>query len=176
MSAAIAALVIGTVLAVGALAFVLYPIFFVGQSASHAAHPSRSALEGPVPDNLAVAALREIEFDRATGKLSDGDYAQLKERYTREALAAMRQSESAATTSTGPALSTTATGDDVEAAITAWRARHPVCASCGPRPESDARFCSSCGRFLPGACAHCGARIDEIGARFCRACGHRLAA
>ena len=34
----------------------------------------------------AVVALREIEFDRATGKLSDADYAELKTRYTRAAL------------------------------------------------------------------------------------------
>lgn len=25
----------------------------------------------------------------------------------------------------------------------------PVCATCGPRPESDALFCSNCGMVLP---------------------------
>jgi predicted amidophosphoribosyltransferase len=74
------------------------------------------------------------------------------------------------------ALAANAPDDEVEAAILAWRARHPVCASCGPRPEADAVFCSTCGRYLPGTCARCGTRIDETGARFCRTCGHRLAA
>lgn len=169
MSAALLALAFGTVLAVGALAFVLYPIFFeVSAPAPAAAAPAPDEETGP--PSVAVAALREIEFDRATGKLSDADYTQLKAQYTREAVAAMRTAERAA------AGSARAADDAVEAAILAWRARHPACASCGPRPESDAVFCSSCGRYLPGACAHCGARIDEAGARFCRGCGRRLAA
>jgi len=86
MSAAIFALVAGTILAIGALAFVLYPLFFE-------THPTL-AVRTPGPrawsDDIAVAALREIEFDRATGKLSDADYVQLKAHYTRQALASMR--------------------------------------------------------------------------------------
>jgi hypothetical protein len=31
---------------------------------------------------MALAALKEIEFDRETGKLSDADYELLKTRYT----------------------------------------------------------------------------------------------
>src|SRR5882672_10457828 len=42
------------------------------------------------PQMVALRALKEIEFDRATGKLSDTDYEQLKAKYTQEALAAMR--------------------------------------------------------------------------------------
>jgi hypothetical protein len=117
-----------------------------------------------VTDDTAVAALREIEFDRATGKLSDSDYAQLKERYTREALAQMRSTGSPAVV------------DEIEAAIRAYRAQRPACAVHGPRPETDAAFCSECGRYLAGACERCGRQVEEIGARFCSACGHRLAA
>lgn len=42
------------------------------------------------PQAVALRALKEIEFDRATGKLSDMDYEQLKAKYTAEAVAAMR--------------------------------------------------------------------------------------
>src|SRR5213076_2598028 len=42
------------------------------------------------PRAVALRALKEIEFDRATGKLSDADYDVLKTRYTSEALAALR--------------------------------------------------------------------------------------
>ena len=42
------------------------------------------------PKGIALAALREIEFDRATGKLSDEDYEELKAKYTVEALAVLR--------------------------------------------------------------------------------------
>jgi hypothetical protein len=83
----IGALVIGTVLAVGALAFVLYPVFFgVTRRVSYAPPPPRESER-----EAAVGALREIEFDRATGKLSDTDYADLKARYTEEAVVAMRR-------------------------------------------------------------------------------------
>jgi hypothetical protein len=92
MNTAVIALVIGTVLAVGALAFVLYPLFF---DAPVARRPVQRASDS-LSDDVAVAALREIEFDRATGKLSDPDYAQLKEQYTRQALASMRRGASEA--------------------------------------------------------------------------------
>ena len=167
MTSAVFALVIGTLLAVGALAYVLYPIFFVSE-----APPSSKEVVAAPPtswtEDISVAALREIEFDRATGKLSDSDYAQLKERYTREALAHMRN-ERVSTPTEG-------TEDELEAVIRAYRAQRPVCAICGPRSEADAAFCSECGRYLAGTCQQCGRSVEETGARFCSACGHRLAA
>jgi hypothetical protein len=165
MSAALVALTLGTLLAVGALAFVLYPLFF--GIATHGARSSSDA--AGLSGTVAVAALREIEFDRATGKLSEIDYAQLKEQYTREALAGMRRAKSVETS--------LATADDgVEAAIRAYRLGRPSCRRCGPRPEPDAIFCSTCGGYLPEACEHCGRHVEETGARFCAACGNRLAA
>src|SRR5204862_7421404 len=99
-------------------------------------------------DDVAVAALRDIEFDRATGKLSDTDYPQLKAAYARQALADMRR--------TAPAAVASAEHDELEAVIRAYRAERPACPQCGPRPEPDAAFCSSCGRYLPGSCEQCG--------------------
>ena len=168
MTSAFVALGIGTVLAVGALAYVLYPIFFtVPQRSSAPALPSKTSVSWT--DDVAIAALREIEFDRATGKLSDADYAQLKDRYTREALQRMRRNAV-----TEPVAVTAE--DEAEAAIQAYRAQRPACPVCGPRPEADAAFCSECGRYLAGPCQHCGRPVEETGARFCSACGHRLAA
>lgn len=160
MSAAIVALVAGTILAVSALAFVLYPLFFD--------EPGLRRVVGAAPrqEDLAIVALREIEFDRATGKLSDVDYAQLKEQYTRQAVANMRQSERGIRHA----------DDEVEAAIRAYRVQRPECTVCGPRPEPGAVFCSNCGRYLPGACAQCGRHVAEVGASFCAACGTSLAA
>ena len=42
------------------------------------------------PKGIALAALKEIEFDRETGKLSDDDYTFLKTKYTGAALDALR--------------------------------------------------------------------------------------
>jgi hypothetical protein len=156
-------LIVGAILAVIALVIVLYPLF------DELSIPSRRALkpEGATPRVEAVQALREIEFDRETGKLSDVDYAALKTRYTREAVAAMRDEEVGATGD--PA-------DAAEAVILQYRRRQLGCSVCGPRPELDAIYCSTCGRYLAASCAHCHAPITEIGARYCGACGETLAA
>jgi hypothetical protein len=158
----IGALIVGTLLAVGALAFVLYPLFFGAPRAARVgATPSvrRSARED------AVAALREIEFDRETGKLSDADYAELKTRYTKQAIEAMRREAERA-----------APDDEIEAAVRAYRDQHAPCPTCGPRPEPDAVYCSNCGRYLRDRCADCGAPVDALDARYCVNCGNRLAA
>ena len=179
------ALLIGAALAVAALVYVLIPLF-------DAVAPSR--LRGPARTadrpETAIDALREIEFDRATGKLSDDDYASLKTEYTRTALIEMRAGESsdplrgpasagALVSADDPGLPNVADGDatdPAEAAVLRYRAMRRACDTCGPRPEPDPAFCSSCGKYLKGACAHCGAIIDKPASRFCANCGTSLAA
>jgi hypothetical protein len=138
------------------------------------------------PKGIALTALKEIEFDRETGKLSDADYELLKAKYTAAALDALRVEGAAPREGS----------DDVEAIIAAKvRALRsasavapsdvpprltdstPFCVSCGPRPEPDAVFCSTCGRPLPGhsACDQCGAALQP-NSRFCEACGRQVAA
>jgi hypothetical protein len=78
------------------------------------------------PRGVALTALKEIDFDRETGKLSDADYEFLKAKYTAQALDALREEESR------PAVALS-------------------CVTCGPRPEPDAIFCSTCGLRLPSA-------------------------
>jgi rRNA maturation endonuclease Nob1 len=188
-------LVLGTALALGALTLVLAPLLS-GEDEVRADDEKRAATEaarlkadrvrraGREDEQLdgAVAALREIEFDRETGKLSDSDYAELKTRYTREALAELRAAdarEAAAVPAmvvVPAALSLADAADPVEAAIRRARENQRSCGVCGPRPEPDATYCSSCGRYLPGACAKCGTHVDLVGSRFCAGCGDQLAA
>lgn len=116
------------------------------------------------PQTVALRALKEIEFDRATGKLSDTDYEQLKAKYTSEALAAMRMESGVRNQELVPA--------PISKILT------PSCPEHGARPEPDAQFCSACGRRLgsaPGYCARCGTAL-ETDARYCNACGARVAA
>jgi hypothetical protein len=107
------ALLVGTALAVASLCFVLYPLL----RADTPRVPRPSAFRRRVT-SPSVDALRELEFDRQTGKISDSDYDALKLRYTEQALAVMRAGDTA------------------------------VCEVCGPRPERDAEFCSKCGAAL----------------------------
>jgi cytochrome c-type biogenesis protein CcmI len=179
------ALFIGVALAVAALVYVLFPLFD-----AVAPLAPRKATRPTAESESAIDALREIEFDRATGKLSDDDYAALKTEYTRTALVELRARESVdprRSTGVAPgALSTpdappadAAEGvitDPAEAAVLRYRAMRRSCDTCGPRPEPDPAFCSSCGKYLRGTCAHCGATIDKPASRFCANCGSSLAA
>ena len=175
------ALVVGAALAVAALIYVLLPLF-------DAVSPLRSRLTGvpaAAPES-AIDALREIEFDRATGKLSDDDYASLKASYTRSALVELRSrggeapvdspdpEQAPAASSDSPSIAGSL--DPAEAAVRRYRAIRRSCDACGPRPEPDPAFCSSCGKYLRGACAACGAKIDAPASRFCANCGTTLAA
>jgi double zinc ribbon protein len=140
------------------------------------------------PRGIALTALKEIEFDRETGKLSDADYDFLKAKYTAAALEALRL-ESATDAPAGGS-------DDIEAMVaakvralrsasappssdhrSAFPATTRACSTCGPRPEADAIFCSSCGRRLPNllTCDRCGAALVPD-SRFCEACGRQVAA
>jgi hypothetical protein len=170
-------LLVGTALALVALAYVLYPLLMGAAPPSSAARAraARSAERDVASaQGSAIDALREVEFDRATGKLSDADYEALRAAYTREAVAALRADDSA------DALATLAAADPAEAAILRYRDAigrgAPSCAVHGPRPEPDAAYCSECGRYLAGKCAHCGAAVNQLGARFCMECGESLAA
>lgn len=165
------ALVIGTLLAVAALAYVLYPLLFDAPARSARSSPHSVRLVPAGGDEDAVAALREIEFDRATGKLSDADYTDLKTRYTARALEAMR-------TESGTSATEGASGgnDAAEAAVLAIRRRIRSCQRCGPCPEADAVYCSNCGAYLDERCGGCGRAVEEAGAAFCAGCGRQLAA
>ncbi len=174
-------LVVGTGLALAALTLVLSPLLGAMDATDTAKPAPQRRRDDDEPVNTAVDALREIEFDRETGKLSESDYADMKQRYTREALAELRAAEAAAgggnVTTPAPALAVLdGAPDPVEAAIARARADVRRCGVCGPRPEPDAMYCSSCGRYLPEKCGACGTTIDLVGSRFCSGCGTQLAA
>ncbi len=137
---AIAAGVVGAAL----LWLVLQPIVFPATSTPIDLDPLDPE---ETPQGQALIALKEIEFDRATGKLSDDDYAELNARYSAVAIAA------------------------IDAPAGTVR-----CMTHGARMETDARFCPECGAGLvteSGACAGCGFVIP-LDAAFCPGCGVRL--
>jgi hypothetical protein len=162
-------LALGTLLAIAGAALVLAPLLRDATTQRPAPAPRAGRPRATEPAvSSSVAALREIEFDRETGKLSDADYATLKATYTQQALAEMRAADA---TRDVPAL------DAAEAAVLAYKARGAGCTACGARPtEPDALYCSDCGHYLPGSCAGCGAAADIPGQRFCSGCGESLAA
>jgi hypothetical protein len=153
------AIVIGLVMAVVAVLLVLDPI--LRPAAGAAQRPS--VFDEPEDDprehrkELALAALKEIEFDRATGKLSDTDYQAMLTRYTKEAVEALRDTEAVAGVAggNGHAAAEGAAGaggvetdDPIERLIAETRAANRgrrFCSNCGAALEGSGRFCVECG-------------------------------
>jgi rRNA maturation endonuclease Nob1 len=88
----------------------------------------------------AYAAVKEAEFDHQMGKLSDADFAALRDKYSAQAIEAIAALESAASPSRKVAA-----------------ARRPVriafCPGCGRGVPPRANFCPACGRSLEVAVA-----------------------
>ncbi len=135
-------LIAGVIVALVALALVLEPLLAKEPSPPSPVEPDVTSIEeSESPKIRALLALKEIEFDRATGKLSDEDYAGLKAKYSAEAVEEIRREDVAGAAG--------AADDAAEHAVQlAKHAALVVCPACGPRPEPAAVFCSRCGGLV----------------------------
>jgi hypothetical protein len=118
-----------------AAVFVLWPLF---------SNDSEEVEPPPQPDSsssleerkkAAYAALKEAEFDRRTGKLSEEDYDKLVARYKSQALEAI----AALDRRQGGAVSAPAADATPQVRF---------CAQCGTKIPSGAKFCAGCGSKL----------------------------
>ncbi len=165
-------LFVGALLAACGLAFVLLPLLAgpsqtppwlsAGDRNPARANPSPD-VGGSTPGITAVEVLREIEFDRATGKLSDADYDTLKSTYTARALAELR----------APAPRGT---NGQPGADTNGHGPRRVCAMCAATSPPDAIYCARCAHYLARECPTCRGPVTLPAARYCGWCGTRLAA
>jgi hypothetical protein len=93
-----AALVLGALVAVIAVALVAAPFLREPAPVDDRLHEhgqeDRRTLELAEERDRALAALKELEFDHRTGKLSDDDYRELIGGYRRRAAAALRSLDS----------------------------------------------------------------------------------
>ena len=167
-------LVIGLCVAVLCLGMVLEPLVRIkpANAAGSIERDWSDLDEVDSPKVRALTALAEIDFDLATGKLSEEDHAFLKTRYSEEALAAIevekREDE--------PTAVHDSELDPAEAAIS--KAREFTgggCPVCDSALEPGAAFCSSCGCSVFAAeararCWTCGSSLED-GAAFCTDCG-----
>ena len=170
--------VVAALVGLAALYLVLQPVL-----TSHLPKPPVYEPLDPeeTPKGVALAALKEIEFDRETGKLSDPDYEFLKAKYTGQALEVMRAEKVAVGVGDVEAMIAarvkTLRSASVPAPPSPFGGAAQSCSTCGPRPEPDALFCSTCGSrlALAGSCAGCGAALGQD-SQFCERCGARVAA
>src|SRR5262245_3278822 len=105
---------------------------------------TRAALERE--KSLVLRSIKELEFDRAMGKLSEKDFAEMSGRLRARAVGLLRQLEAGA-----------GYRDQIEQEIARRIGakserekdiRVNACAACGTQNDRDARFCKSCGKPL----------------------------
>ena len=120
-------------LVLGVLVLIGYPLFV------HRSEKSKVAVEGDEYHNLlyeketAYIAIKDLDFDYKTGKLSENDYRELRRQYEEDAVAVLKRLENAEKPVKAQA---TAEPDD------------RFCPSCGVKCEPEDKFCSSCGTVL----------------------------
>jgi len=94
---------------------------------------------------LALRSIKELEFDRAMGKLSDSDWREMSGRLRARASRLMRQLDAGS-----------GYRDQIERDLTKRMGQAPpvtppaarACASCQIENDADARFCKNCGTQL----------------------------
>lgn len=189
------------VLSLITVAFILYPVFRAS------ALGRRYITDSPASDRLAellaqrdaiYEAIRDVDFDRETGKLTAEDHRRIRERLTAEGVrvlqeldrlmqaearedleeeierevAALRQARPAELVK-AEAVTQPAVEPAIEPEVGAIEVEFTTCYACGGRVRVGARFCTHCGVALTMACPTCEAPV-MVGDRFCSRCGAKL--
>jgi len=128
-------LLVGILMMLVAAAFVAAPFFRDAGDLTLNGVTSRDQLQHQKQE--AYAAIKEAEFDHRMGKLSDADFAMLREKYTARAVAAMAALEAQ-------------NAQQRQASVGKPPASVAFCPTCGRRVPPRANFCPACGSSLKG--------------------------
>jgi hypothetical protein len=113
-------------------------------------HRTRAALERE--KLLALRAIKELEFDRAMGKLSDEDFAEMGGRLRTRAARLIRQLDAGAgyreQIEKDLAKKLDSVKDTKETKGTKTKTAERACAACSTSNDEDAKFCKRCGAKL----------------------------
>ena len=91
---------------------------------------------------LILRSIKELEFDRAMGKLSQQDFDQMSDRLRARAMRIMKQLEA------GSSLYRDQIERDLAARIGGAAPSRPAACACGTANDPDAKFCKTCGTKL----------------------------
>lgn len=149
---------------------VAYPLF----------NPRTFALPEPIHPELEelasqrdamYTAIKDLENEYATGKLSEADYRSLRAKYEAKAVALLQELDRVVATLPRPE-----TEDAIEREVARLRRAGAkesalTCPQCSAPYAAEDIFCAKCGTLLRGArCPTCGTRAP-VGDKFCRQCG-----
>ena len=153
------AIMFGVIMLGMAAIFVFKPFRTKARIAVEKATPAPNRREA---HTAALTALRALDFDYRTGKVSEEDYPILRAQLVTEAAQYLQPDADQ--------------DDRLEDMIRARKmaaGRNAHCPKCKEKLDTDARFCPHCGNDLGVACPSCGKRV-RAGDLFCRSCGRQL--
>ena len=142
------AIIGGVLLAAGVVLFILEPVISGQRALLYGGDDEYD--EAASRRRIALTALRDLEYDRATGKVDDEGYAQLKAELSQEALTHLRDVRSA--DEVGDAHEHVKASAALEAEIARIRKaleKGLQCQACGHVNQEGAQFCGACGKPLP---------------------------
>ena len=136
-----------TLVATGVVGFALFRVLYPLAQTHHEPGPlpvgrARVALERDKA--LTLRSIKELEFDRAMGKVSEADFVEMRDRLRQRALRLIRQLDGGAIYR-----------QRIESDLGERRSAEPAalrvagqCVECGTSNDLDARFCKRCGERL----------------------------
>jgi len=98
--------------------------------------------------NLTLRAIKELEFDKAMGKLSESDWQEMSARLRVRAAGLMRQLDAGSGYREQIERDVTKRLGVAPASSTTSVTRGNFCTECGTGNEGDAKFCKNCGHKL----------------------------
>lgn len=153
----ISALIIGFILLGAALVFVSRPFWEKRKKSTKDSSTAQVSRRESV-----IAALRDLDFDFKTGKVSEEDYQPLRAQLLAEAAQYVESEKNQ--------------DEKLEALIQARRKapQKIKCEHCDAPIEGDQHFCANCGSPVHNElCPSCG-RKNRAGDLFCSSCGTKL--
>jgi type II secretory pathway pseudopilin PulG len=163
-------LVIAAIIVGGIIAFIAYPLF---SAAREDVSESSDQLETLISQrDAAYDAIRDLDFDYQTGKLSQGDYTALRDKYKARAAVALQAIDAQDGNGAGARddhagarveeeiarfrearRSPTLVDDEIEREVARLRrakaaAAEQKCKTCGTAYHAGDTFCSKCGKPL----------------------------
>lgn len=174
-------------------AFVVRPILDRAGQREHAPNPADALL---AEREHVLTALRDLDFDHATGKIADDDYQPQRAALVSHGVEILQQLDAigvngrgarnleveieaaiAARRKGGHQGRPTTADAEIEMAVAAARGKTAAmtCHNCGTAARPGDQFCSKCGTPLALTCSNCG-QPHIAGDKFCGKCGTPLAA
>jgi hypothetical protein len=157
-------LILAAIIVIGIFVFIAYPLFTVPHAETG---ETPGALDGLVAQrDSAYDAIRDLDFDFQMGKLSQSDYAAMREKYKTRAALALQQID---------ALDGNGAGKKIEEQVAQLRAAKRATPPVDDAIEREVARLRASKSKSDLRCGNCGTPY-HIGDAFCAQCGNRLTA